>query len=43
MNKPEIGDEMWDWDSVNGIETKTALKQAISDLRNAPIIIRKEY
>lgn len=33
---------LWDWDSVNGIETGTALKQAITDLWNEPVVIRKE-
>lgn len=38
----DMQNHLWDWDSVNGIETKTALKQAISDLRNAPIVIKRE-
>lgn len=26
----------WDWETVNGIETKTALRQVISDIKNQP-------
>lgn len=32
----------WDWSSVDGITTTTALKQMISDLKHAPTIIEAE-
>ena len=32
----EYEEHAWDWDTVNGIETATALRQVISDIRHEP-------
>lgn len=29
---------LWDWETVNGIESRTVLKQTIQDIRNEPTI-----
>lgn len=33
---------LWDWESVNGIQTDTALRQSMTDIRNAPTVIEAE-
>lgn len=35
-------DYAWDWSSVDGITTTAALKQVISDVKNAPTILEAE-
>ena len=35
-------DYAWDWSSVDGITTTTALKQVIRDVKNAPTILEAE-
>lgn len=34
----EIKHTLWDWDSVDGIKSRTVLKQTISDINNMPTI-----
>lgn len=34
----EIKHTLWDWNSVNGIKSRTVLKQTISDINNMPTI-----
>lgn len=34
----EIKTCLWDWESVNGIESKTVLNQTITDIENMPSI-----
>ena len=29
---------LWDWPTVNGIQTDTALRQVMADIRNAPTV-----
>lgn len=31
-----IKNELWDWDSLDGITSTTVLKQTITDIQNAP-------
>lgn len=31
-----IKNELWDWDSLDGITSATVLKQTITDIQNAP-------
>lgn len=33
---------LWDWSTVDGITATTALKQTMSDLRNAPTVLEAE-
>lgn len=32
----------WDWETVNGIDTATALRQTICDVKNAPTVLEAE-
>lgn len=32
----EAIEQLWDWDTVDGIQTSTALKQVITDIKNLP-------
>lgn len=34
----EIENCLWDWDSINGITSKTVLKQTLSDIKSQPVI-----
>lgn len=29
-------EQLWDWDTVDGIQTSTALRQVITDIKNIP-------
>lgn len=33
-----IKNDLWDWDSLDGITSATALKQTITDIQNAPTV-----
>ena len=40
-----IKNELWDWDSLDGITSATVLKQTITDIQNAPtadVVERKD-
>lgn len=34
----DIKHGLWDWETVNGIESRTVLEQTIQDIRNEPTI-----
>lgn len=36
-------EQLWDWESVDGIQTSTALQQVIQDIKNLPFAQRKGH